>query len=204
MDQFKDQIRTLTQRKIPLRLGEVIETINPIIREWGNYYCRSHVRKRFHQLDGWIIRRPWSRRTKRWRNAAWRKYPTKRLRTEFKAGQPRLAHTSAADRESSFMKAGYGKTVRPVCAADGGKLFIGRLLRPDSWEVGEQGRAIGCGTNGAKGRGQGKCGPANHTPGTEPGKRVTSAGTLTTSNKAYEEGTVHLAAPPRQRRSPSA
>ena len=30
------------------------------------------------------------------------------------------------------MKAGYGKTVRPVCAADGGKLFIGRLLRPDS------------------------------------------------------------------------
>jgi hypothetical protein len=31
------------------------------------------------------------------------------------AGQPRLAHTFAADRESSFMKAGYGKTVRPVC-----------------------------------------------------------------------------------------
>ena len=84
MDQFKDQIRTLTQRKIPLRLSEVIETINPIIRGWGNYYCRSHVRKRFHQLDGWIIRRLWSHRTKRWRNAAWREYPTKRLRTEFK------------------------------------------------------------------------------------------------------------------------
>ena len=33
------------------------------------------------------------------------------------------------------MKAGYGKTVRPVCAADGGKLFIGRLLRPDSEET---------------------------------------------------------------------
>lgn len=30
------------------------------------------------------------------------------------------------------MKAGYGKTVRPVCAADGGKLFNGRLLRPNS------------------------------------------------------------------------
>ena len=43
VDRFKDQIRTLTQRKIPLRLGEVIETINPIIRGWGNYYCRSHV-----------------------------------------------------------------------------------------------------------------------------------------------------------------
>jgi len=84
VDRFKDQIRTQTQRKIPLRLGEVIETINPIIRGWGNYYCRSHVRKRFHQLDGWIIRRLWSHRTKRWRNAAWREYPTKRLRTEFK------------------------------------------------------------------------------------------------------------------------
>jgi hypothetical protein len=33
------------------------------------------------------------------------------------------------------MKAGYGKTVRPVCAADGGKLFIGRLLRPDTEEA---------------------------------------------------------------------
>ena len=51
------------------------------------------------------------------------------------AGQPRLTHTFAADRESPFMKAGYGKTVRPVCAADGGKLFIGRLLRPDSDEA---------------------------------------------------------------------
>ena len=84
VDRFKDQIRALTMRRIPLRLGELIETINPIIRGWGNYYCRSHVRKRFHQLDGWIIRRLWSHRTKRWRNAAWREYPTKRLRTEFK------------------------------------------------------------------------------------------------------------------------
>jgi RNA-directed DNA polymerase len=84
VDRFKDQIRALTQRKMPLHLGALIETINPIIRGWGNYYCRSHVRKRFHQLDGWIIRRLWSHRAKRWRNAAWKEYPTKRLRTEFK------------------------------------------------------------------------------------------------------------------------
>ena len=69
---------------IPLRLGEVIETINPIIRGWGNYYCRSHVRKRFHQLDGWIIRRLWSHRAKRWRNAALEGISDQRLRTEFK------------------------------------------------------------------------------------------------------------------------
>jgi len=35
----------------------LIKTINRIIRGWGNYYCRSQVRKRFHQLDGWIVRR---------------------------------------------------------------------------------------------------------------------------------------------------
>jgi RNA-directed DNA polymerase len=84
LDRFKDQIRALTQRKTPLRMGELIKTINPIIRGWGNYYCRSQVRKRFHQLDGWIVRRLWSHRAKRWRNKCWRDYPTKRLLGEFK------------------------------------------------------------------------------------------------------------------------
>jgi hypothetical protein len=32
----------------------------------------------------------------------------------------------------------------------------------------------------------------------QPGKRVTGVGTHTTSSKAKEEGTVHLAPPPRQ------
>lgn len=84
LDRFKDQIRALTQRKIPLRMGALIATINPIIRGWGNYYCRSQVRKRFHQLDGWIVRRLWSHRAKRWRNTGWKDYPIKRLREEFK------------------------------------------------------------------------------------------------------------------------
>ena len=73
------------------------------------------------------------------------------------------------------MKAGYGKTVRPVCAADGGKLFNGRLLRPDSCEANEQSRATGCGVGGAKGGGRGECESAKHGPGTGPGNRVTGA-----------------------------
>src|ERR1039457_2662086 len=84
LDRFKDQIRALTQRKTPLRMGELIKTINPIIRGWGNYYCRSQVRKRFHQLDGWIVRRLWSHRAKRWRNNCWKDYPKTRLWREFK------------------------------------------------------------------------------------------------------------------------
>ena len=82
VDRFKDQIRALTKRRVPLRMGELIKAINPIVRGWGNYFCRSHVRKLFHQLDGWIVRRLWSHHAKRWRNTGWKHYPTKRLRGE--------------------------------------------------------------------------------------------------------------------------
>ena len=82
VDRFKDQIRALTKRRVPLRMGELIKAINPIVRGWGNYFCRSHVRKVFHQLDGWIVRRLWSHHAKRWRNTSWKHYPTKRLRGE--------------------------------------------------------------------------------------------------------------------------
>src|SRR6202035_4552337 len=62
-----------------------------------------------------------------------------------------------------------------------------------SWEAGEQGGAICCGTGGAKGRGRGKCEPAKHGPGTEPGRRVTGAGAHTESSEGKERGKVHLA-----------
>src|ERR1700675_3522314 len=45
----------------------------------------------------------------------------------------------------------------------------GVRLRHSSWEADEQGGAIRCGAGGAKGGGQGKCGPAKHAPGAEPG-----------------------------------
>ena len=73
---FKDQIRNLTQRRAPVTLRHMIEVINPIIRGWGNYYRKANVRKLFHRLDGWIERRLWSFISKRWRNTAWRRYPS--------------------------------------------------------------------------------------------------------------------------------
>ena len=79
---FMDQIRKKTQRKVPLRTVEIIKEINPIIRGWGNYYCKSHVRKRFNRLDKWIIRRIWSHRNKRWRNCGWKTLPDRRLYEE--------------------------------------------------------------------------------------------------------------------------
>lgn len=79
VDHFKDQIRQRTQRKVPLNTQALIEEINPVIRGWGNYYCRAHVRKLFNQLDRWIKRRIWSHRYKRWRNCGWRRLPESKL-----------------------------------------------------------------------------------------------------------------------------
>src|SRR5215472_9448819 len=53
--------------------------------------------------------------------------------------------------------------------------------RHSSWEAGEQSGAIRRGVGGAKGGDQGECVPAKHVPDTEPGKRVTGAGTHTAS-----------------------
>jgi RNA-directed DNA polymerase len=76
---FKDQIRRLTCRRAPVNTAELIQQINPILRGWGEHYKRAHVRGLFHQLDGWIERRIWSHRFKRWRCRGWRELPSTRL-----------------------------------------------------------------------------------------------------------------------------
>jgi hypothetical protein len=154
---FRDQIRRLTRRNAPVSTQELIKQVNPVVRGWGHHYKRAHVRKLFHQLDGWLVRRIWSHRFGKWRCCE----------------------------ESVFVKAGCGKTARPVCAADGGQRESNRarLLRPDSWEAGERCGAIRRGAGGAKGRGQGEREPAQHAPDTGTGARVTSAGAHTASCK---------------------
>ena len=76
---FKDQIRRRTRRKAPVSTRELIDEINPVIRGWGLYYCKAHVRKLFHQLDRWVVRRLWSHRHRRWRCQGWKTLPTSRL-----------------------------------------------------------------------------------------------------------------------------
>jgi len=80
---FKDQIRRRTRRRVPLTTAQLIQEINPIIRGWGNYYCKAHVRRLFHQLDSWIVRRLWSHRYKRWRNRGWKELPERSLYGEY-------------------------------------------------------------------------------------------------------------------------
>ena len=50
---FKEQIRKLTRRRAPVTTQVMITEINPIIRGWGLYYCKAHVRKLLTDLtDG--------------------------------------------------------------------------------------------------------------------------------------------------------
>jgi group II intron reverse transcriptase/maturase len=76
---FMEQIRKRTRRKAPIKTQELIEELNPVIRGWGNYYCKAHVRKLFNRLDRWILRRIWSHRCKRWRNTGWKILPESRV-----------------------------------------------------------------------------------------------------------------------------
>jgi hypothetical protein len=79
---FMDQVRQRTKRRIPLKTKELIAELNPLLRGWGEYYKRAHVRLLFNRLDRWIIRRIWSHRYKRWRNAGWKRLPPRVLYRE--------------------------------------------------------------------------------------------------------------------------
>jgi len=80
---FKDQVRQRTKRRVPLHTRELIAELNPVLRGWGEYYKRAHVRTLFHQLDGWVRRRIWSHRFKRWRNGGWKQLPNAKLYGEY-------------------------------------------------------------------------------------------------------------------------
>jgi group II intron reverse transcriptase/maturase len=111
---FKDQIRRRTRRKAPVSTRELIEEINPVIRGWGLYYHKAHVRRLFHRLDGWIVRRIRSQRFKRWRNAGWKQLPERQLYDEYGLVKLISLIPSLTLRHDTSVKAAYGKTVRAV------------------------------------------------------------------------------------------
>ena len=80
---FMDQVRQRTKRRIPLRTRELIQKLNPLIRGWGEYYKKAHIRKLFNRLDNWIVRWLRSHRSKRWRNTGWRQLPKTKLYGEY-------------------------------------------------------------------------------------------------------------------------
>jgi len=83
IQRFKDRVRQLTRRGVPLKTNDLIEQLNPVLRGWGHYYKRAHVRTLFNKLDHWIERRIWSHRYKCWRNCGWKQLPKRKLYGEF-------------------------------------------------------------------------------------------------------------------------
>lgn len=51
---FKDRVRDITRRKQPVSLRRVIDTLNPLLRGWGNYFAMANVAELFDDLDKWI------------------------------------------------------------------------------------------------------------------------------------------------------
>jgi RNA-directed DNA polymerase len=80
---FMDEVRQRTKRTTPLQTKELIAALNPLLRGWGEYYKRAHVRRLFPRLDAWIRRRIWSHRYKRWSNAGWLQLPLPKLYGEY-------------------------------------------------------------------------------------------------------------------------
>jgi group II intron reverse transcriptase/maturase len=79
IQRFKDRVRGITRRKVPLTTEGVIRELNPVIRGWGQYYHKAHVRRLFNQLNRWIVQRIWSHRYKRWRCCGWKELPETKL-----------------------------------------------------------------------------------------------------------------------------
>ena len=112
---FKEQVRNRTRRKAPVDTQTLIADINPVIRGWGQYFCKAHVRKLFARLDRWILRRIWSHRFKHWRCRGWKQLPERCLYGEM--GPVRLVYLIPSlnlRRKRILVKAGCGKTARPV------------------------------------------------------------------------------------------
>jgi RNA-directed DNA polymerase len=64
---FRDRVRTLTRRRAQPKDSGADSVAESDWRGWGEYYKRAHTRTLFHKLDGWIGRRIWSHRFRRWR-----------------------------------------------------------------------------------------------------------------------------------------
>ena len=51
---FKDTVRTVTNRRRPLKPKEMMGELNSVIRGWGNYFKIGDVKKLYTRLDKWI------------------------------------------------------------------------------------------------------------------------------------------------------
>lgn len=54
LNAFKDRVRELTGRQRGVSLKRVLRELNPVLRGWGQYFCKGAVRTLFASLDQWV------------------------------------------------------------------------------------------------------------------------------------------------------
>jgi RNA-directed DNA polymerase len=80
---FKGKIKALCRQGRGRNLARFIaDSLNPLVRGWGNYFKMSEIKQVFEELDSWICRRM---RCIKWRQ--W-KHPKTRLKKLLKRGLP--------------------------------------------------------------------------------------------------------------------
>lgn len=80
---FKERLKELTRKTIPMSFGERIDKINATIRGWLNYFRHASIHGKLVKLDGWL--------RNRLRYCIWHhwKKPEKKRRSLIRLGVPR-------------------------------------------------------------------------------------------------------------------
>jgi group II intron reverse transcriptase/maturase len=112
---FKEEIKQRTRRQQPKNLKTVIESINPLIRGWGNYFKGGTPRKTFEELDSYIRARLRSFQAKRrtWRIILY-SLPKPQLNKLGLISLTSLLEESISCKGISQTKAAYDRPVRAV------------------------------------------------------------------------------------------
>jgi RNA-directed DNA polymerase len=112
---FKSEIKQRTRRQQPKNLEMVIQSINPVIRGWRNYFKGGTVKKLFGELDGYIRGRLRSFKAKRhtW-NVVLYTLPKSELDKLGLIALCTLLDESISCKGIRRTKAAYRKTVRAV------------------------------------------------------------------------------------------
>jgi group II intron reverse transcriptase/maturase len=101
---FRGKVKALIRQGRGRNLARfIVDSLNPLLRGWANYFKLSEVRSVFGQLDGWVRRRL---RCIRWRQ--W-KHPATRLKQLLKRGlSPEQAARSAYNGRGPWWNSGAG------------------------------------------------------------------------------------------------
>lgn len=66
MQRIRQRVKEMTPRsRCHADIRDVIVTLNPVLRGWGNYFRTGNAARRFLQLDSYVCRRLKSLRKKR-------------------------------------------------------------------------------------------------------------------------------------------